>query len=442
MKDSVPESAEQLYSDAHQQRRKRSLEPTGTASKEKYMRGKTNLACNVGNIVLALQTEPELKGAFGYDEMLRAEVLLRPLFGDDPNFKRRPLTDTDITTVQAHLQWFGFPRLGKDTAHQAVDTYARENSFHPIRDYLNGLVWDGIDRLPEWLHAYAGAENTTYTQGIGRMFLIGMVARILRPGCKLDYLMIIEGDQGLLKSQMCAVLAGEYFSDHLPDITGKECSQHLRGKWLIEVAELRAYSRAAVDQFKEFLARDTERYRPPWGRKEIHEPRQCVFLGTTNKQLYLRDETGNRRFWPVKIRGIKLGCLQQDRDQLFAEAVWHFKNGEPWWPDADFERTAIATAQEDRYEVDAWEEPIRRYLDCLHEKKTTILQVALQALGYEAERPLMPRSKDEPQPARGTPINRLGPGDQRRIASVLIHLEWEPKRDMHERWWQPKARPK
>jgi predicted P-loop ATPase len=151
MKDSAAEteSAEQLYSDAHQQRRKRSQGlPTGTASKEKYMRGKTNLACNVGNIVLALQTEPELKGAFGYDEMLRAEVLLRPLFGDDLNFKRRPVTDTDITTVQAHLQWFGFPRLGKDTAHQAVDKYARENSFHPIRDYLNGLVWDGIDRLP------------------------------------------------------------------------------------------------------------------------------------------------------------------------------------------------------------------------------------------------------------------------------------------------------
>jgi predicted P-loop ATPase len=271
------------------------------------------------------------------------------------------------------------------------------------------------------------------------MFLIGMVARIMRPGCKLDYLMIIEGDQGLWKSKMCAVLAGEYFSDHLPDITGKECSQHLRGKWLIEVAELRAYSRAAIDQFKEFLTRDTERYRPPWGRKEIHEPRQCVFLGTTNKELYLRDETGNRRFWPVKIGTILLDCLQQDRDQLFAEAVWHFKNGETWWPDAEFERTTIAVEQEARYEVDAWEEPIRRYLDRLHEKRTTILQVALQVLDYEAERPLIPRSKDEPQPARGTPINRLGPNDQRRIASVLVHLGWEPKRDMRERWWQPKS---
>jgi predicted P-loop ATPase len=211
------------------------------------------------------QTKPELKGAFGFDEMLRTEMLLRPLFGEeDPNFKRRPVTDADVTAVQVHLQWYGFRRLGKDTTHQAVDKYARENSYHPLRAYLTGLEWDGIERLPEWLHAYLGADRNDYTARIGTMFPIGMVARIIRPGCKLDYMPVIEGDQGVWKSKMCSVLAGEYFSDQLPDITSKECSQHLRGKWLIEVAELRAYSRAAIDHFKEFLTRDTERYRPPW----------------------------------------------------------------------------------------------------------------------------------------------------------------------------------
>ena len=402
------------------------------------MHGKTSLACNAGNVLLALQTEPELKGAFGYDEMLRTEVLLRPLFADEPNFKPRPVTDIDVTAVQIHLQWYGFLRLGKDNTHQAVDKCARENSFHPIRDYLNGLEWDGVERLPEWLHAYTGAELSDYTRGIGTMFLIGMVARILRPGCKLDYMMTIEGDQGVWKSKMRSVLAGEYFSDHLPDITGKECSQHLRGKWLIEVAELRAYSRAAIDHFKEFLTRDTERYRPPWGRKEVLEPRQCVFIGTTNKDLYLRDETGNRRFWPVKIGVIKLDCLQQDRDQLFAEAVYRFRKGEPWWPDAEFERKTIADEQETRYEADVWEQPIADFLarlpegDLLRPKRTTILNVAIYALDFEDERPT---SKDEP---RGTPINRLTIPDARRIAAVLTHLDWVPKRKKNERWWEPK----
>jgi Virulence-associated protein E len=405
--------------------------------KGKYMHHKTELACNAGNVLLALQTEPELEGGFAYDEMLRAELLMRPLFDDDPRFKPRPLTDADVTAVQAHLQWFGFRKLSKDTTHQAIDKIARENSFHPVRDYLNGLEWDGMERLPEWLSTYLGAENNDYTRGIGTMFLIGMVARILRPGCQLNYMLILEGEQGTLKSTTCSVLAGEYFSDNLPDITSKECSQHLRGKWLVEVAELRAYSRAMIDHFKEFLVRDVERYRPPWGRKEVYEPRQCVFIGTTNKQLYLRDETGNRRFWPVKVGRIEIEHLRRDRDLLFAEAVWRFENGEQWWPTADFERDTIAAQQEARFEADAWEIPIRRYLDGLSPKRTTILQVATGALEFEGARPLV--VPGEPQPVRGTAINRLSPHDQHRIIACLTHLGWVPKRTMQGRWWEPKT---
>jgi predicted P-loop ATPase len=420
-------------------RRKRRAEPDnqGAASREKYMHIKTKLACNAGNILLALQTEPELMGAFAYDEMLRTEMLMHSLFANDPHFKPRPLTDADVTAVQAHLQWFGFPKLGKDTTHQAIGKVSRENAFHPVRNYLNGLEWDGIERLSEWLTTYLGAEKSKYVEGISAMFLIGMVARILRPGCRHNYMVILEGEQGTLKSTACSVLAGEYFSDNLPDITGKECSQHLRGKWLIEVAELRAYSRAMVDHFKEFLVRDVERYRPPWGRKEVHEPRQCVFVGTTNKQLYLRDETGNRRFWPVKVGAIEIDHLRRDRDQLFAEAVWRFKNGEQWWPTAEFERATIAAEQEARFEADAWETPIKRYLGGLLDKKTTVLQVALHALGYELERPPLVTNGD-PQLARGTPVNRLGKAEQIRIAAVLTHLGWVPKRNEKARWWEPK----
>jgi hypothetical protein len=422
----------------------RKTDPNGVdrlaAAKGKYMPKQIALACNVGNALLALQTEPDLKGAFGYDEMLRTEVLLRPLFADDPKFTVRPVTDADVTAMQTHLQWFGFRRLGKDITHQAVDKVARENSFHPLRDYLDGLGWDGVERLPTWLHTYLGAPQNNYTNRIGVMFLVGMVARILRPGCKMDYMLVLEGDQGTFKSTACAILAGDYFSDHLPNLSNKDASLHLRGKWLIEVAELRAYSRAAIDEFKEFLVRDIDRYRPPWGRKDVHEPRQCVFVGTTNKLNYLRDETGNRRTWPVKTGIIKPEDLRRDRDQLFAEAVGRFHCAETWWPDGKFERTEIAAEQDARYEADVWETPIAEFLDGVpHDltkpKRTTILGIAVGALNYEVEPPAA-RDPGEPIPPRGTPLNRCGPAEQRRIAAVLQRLGWVPKRDEHGRWWE------
>jgi predicted P-loop ATPase len=165
----------------------------------------------------------------------------------------------------------------------------------------------------------------------------------------------------------------------------------------------------------------------------VQELRQCVFIGTTNKSLYLKDETGNRRFWPVKTGEIKLDALRRDRDQLFAEAVNLYRRGFHWWPDAEFEREHIVPEQEARFEPDAWEQPIARYLAMLNEKKTTILEIATGALDYEIERAV---SKDE---IRGTPINRLTPNDQRRIIAILAHLEWQPKRNNRERWWEPKT---
>jgi predicted P-loop ATPase len=403
-----------------------------------YMLKFSDFACNVGNVLRALEREPELTNAFAYDEMLRAEVLLRPLFHNEPNFKPRPVTDADVTAVQTWLQWKGFRKLGPGATHEAVNKHARDHAFHPVRDYLNGLRWDGKPRLATWLHNHLGAEQNEYTEQIGTMFLIGMVARVLQPGCKLDYMPILEGGQGTTRSTVCAILAGEYFSDHLPPIKGKECSQHLRGKWLIEVAELRAHSGASADEFKEFLTRQVERYRPPWAKKEVHEPRQCAFIGTTNKDVYLHDETGNRRFWPVKAGEIDLDALRRDRDQQFAEAVNLYRGGVHWWPDADFEQHHIADEQETRFEADVWEPLIKRYLDCLHlPKRTSILHIAVNALEYETEPPLIIDPNDPPP--RKTPINRFGTTEQRRVTAILRHLGWVAKRTGRERWWEPKV---
>jgi len=371
----------------------------------------------LANAYIALQHDPAVRDALAYDEMACTAMLMHqighPIDGDVE--APRPLTDKDVDDIQKWLQHAGLGRIGREAVHSAVNCHARDHGYHPLRDYLANLSWDGKPRANVWLITKLGAENSDYVRAIGQMFLIAMVARIFEPGCKSDHMLVLEGPQGGLKSTACQMLAGEWFSDALPDITaGKEAAQHLRGKWLIEVAEMHAYSRAEASLLKHFISRQVERYRPAYGRIEVHEKRQCLFIGTTNKDAYLRDETGGRRFWPVKCGEIDIDRLAEDRDQLFAEAVNLYQAGVPWWPDRNFETEHIMPQQTERYEGDPWQQPISEHLTSV--RKTTVIAVAANALGMKTD--------------------RIGTADQRRIAAVLKLLGWEPKRDKHERWWE------
>jgi predicted P-loop ATPase len=374
----------------------------------------------LANALIALRNAPELKDAVGFDEMAVAAILEHEI-GDELGVDgggARELRDEDVGRITEWLQHAGLKRISSNIVHEAIRVRARERSSHPVREYLESLTWDGQLRTNVWLTTRLGAELNAYTQAIGEMFLVAMVARIFEPGCQADYMPVLEGPQGELKSTVCKVLAGEWFSDALPEISvGKDASQHLRGKWLIEVAEMHAMGRAESTLLKAFITRTHERYRPPWGRLEVIEPRQLMFIGTTNKETYLRDETGGRRFWPVKIGVIDIDSLREDRDQLFAEAVYLYRQGMQWWPDRQFERDHIQPQQDARYESDVWEEAIASFL--AGETLVTVGQVAKEALRFET--------------------SRISTADQRRITAVMEKLNWHRgKRVGIYRWWEPR----
>lgn len=368
---------------------------------------------NLANAATALECDAALSGAFVRDLMARATILVAPLPGADGDLPR-PVRDSDVSAVQRYLQGLGLPRIGRETINDAIDLVAEKQATHPIRDWLDGLQHDGRARLDSWLADYLGAARSPYADAIGRMFLVAMVARIFEPGCKADYALVLEGKQGVGKSAACRILGGAHFSDALPDIrSGKDVSQHLRGKWLVEIAELFAIGRADPEALKSFISREAEIYRPSYGRREVHEPRQCVFVGTTNKGAYLKDETGGRRFWPVKVGSINLDALARDRDQLFSEAVSTYRAGVKWWPERALEASIIAVEQDARFEDDAWRDPIERWLS--GRIKTTISECAVGALRFDQ--------------------TKLGTADTRRITAILDRLGWQNRRTMAGRFW-------
>jgi len=332
----------------------------------------------------------------------------------------RAVSDDDVSVIQRWMQTSGLKRIGEKIVGQAIEHVARQYPYHPVRAYLEGLEHDAEPRNHCWLSTYLGAERNAYNDAIGAMFLRAMVARILYPGCKADHMLILEGPQGELKSTACKILAWkpQYFSDSMPELTEhKECSIHLQGKWLIEISELHAFSRADNTQLKSFLSRTDEDYRPVYGTYNIRQPRQCVFIGTSNKDQYLRDETGGRRFWPVKCGAIDVEALAADRDQLLAEAVLEVRAGLPWWPDHEFEREHIKPEQDKRYEFDEWDNAVGDYLEAkLLTPTVTTAQIAKEAIGLEA--------------------NRLDMMAQKRIAAIMHRRGWKRAVRNSRRFWE------
>ena len=323
-----------------------------------------NLNCTVkpvlANAITAFRNAPEWSGVLARDEFAHVTVLQRPApwMKPDTAIPREWSPNDDVlATDWLHHQGIC---VASDVTGQAVEAVGREMPFHPVRAYLKDLVWDGTHRLESWLADYLGADPSPYAAAVGSRWMISAVARVFAPGCKADCCLILEGEQGIKKSTALRALAQPWFTDEIADLGSKDAALQTRGVWVIEIAELESLSRSDVGKIKAFMSRATDRFRPPYGKRPIDSPRQCVFAGSVNHGTYLRDETGGRRFWPVACKAavIDVDGLAACRDQLWAEATALYFDGKPWWLDSVALNREAAEEQADRYEGDPWDELI------------------------------------------------------------------------------------
>ena len=315
------------------------------------------------NVVAVLDQDTDWQGVLGWDAMASQVVKRKPppFPGGEPG----PWSDVDeIRTAVWIADRYDFNPHVNDV-RKAMLSAAHRAAFHPVRDYLATLTWDGTPRVGDWACVYLGAESSgetgAYALAAGRKWLISAVARVMRPGCKADNVLILEGPQGRLKSSALAVLAGEWFLDTPFNLHDRDRFTHIQGRWIIELAELDGFSRAESSAAKAFFSSSFDVYTPKYIAHAIEVQRQCVFGGTVNLGQYLHDRTGNRRYWPLRVGTIDLEALKRDRDQLWAEAQHLFAAGDKWWVEPH-EVKLFAAEQHTREMPDALEDLIAVYV--------------------------------------------------------------------------------
>ena len=368
---------------------------------------------NLKNAIIAFRHAPEWADRVAFDIFAdRLLLLAEPPWSQPGEFAARSVGDVDFIYATEWMQGAGIAISG-DITRDAMLAVGMERKFHPVRDYLSGLPAPRTARLNTWLVDYLGAEDTPYNRAVGRAFLVSAVARVMRPGCKVDTVLILEGRQGLRKSSALATLANGWFIDHMPDLTNKDAAMQMQGVWIVEFAELDKLSRIDANVAKRFVSTATDRFRRPYGRVTEDFPRQCVFAGTVNPGGvgYLRDETGNRRYWPVTCgigwdddQEADIAGLRAARDDLWSEALAAFNAGEAWWLSTS-EEHAQKQVSALRVAEDTWSERIRGYLGLRAE--VSIPDVLADCIRK--------------------PMERWTEGDQARVGRVLVSQGWTRK---------------
>jgi putative DNA primase/helicase len=380
--------------------------------------GATVLENHIVNVTEILAHDERWCGVIALNEFSQVVEIIKQPPHETPDghaWLNRPVTDADVIYITNWLAHQYRLMARPDTVGAAIGAVGHRNAYHPVREYLDSLVWDGTERLSHWLEDYCGATATSgsgsYIREVARKWMISAVARIYRPGCKADHVLILEGATGIKKSTLFSVLGSPWFTDHIAAMGSKDAALQVQGVWIIELAELDVMSRSEVGQVKAFLSVSFDRIRPPYGRTVMRYDRQCVFAGTVNHTDYLRDETGNRRFWPVRCANDRfdLEALAASRDQLWAEAVVAYRAGENWW--LEDERTA-REEQADRMQGDPWDGPVADYLAEVSRESGSLMRdrayVTLPGV----------------MKALQIPIERQGQSEGRRIVSILKRMGW------------------
>ena len=299
---------------------------------------------DVFNCLVVLKQDPSLKGKIRLDEFAHRLVVIGdlPWRGKD---ETPYWTDTDDACLR---NYFATKYLikGKGIIDDALQEVTQDNKFHPVREYLKGLTWDGECRLDNLFIDYIGAEDTDYIRAVTRKWMCGAVARVMDPGVKFDTAIVLYGSQGLGKSLILERLGRKWFNNSLVDIKTKDALEQIQGSWIVELAELAPTYKNDNEIVKAFISRTSDRFRSPYGRRTEEYPRQCVFAGSTNNLMFLKDRTGNRRFWPItgdKDRKTKNSWdLSKDEiDQLWAEAYHYWSEGEPLVLEGALEEEAL-----------------------------------------------------------------------------------------------------
>ena len=399
--------------------------------------GLGNIKKTIDNARVILENDPATKGKLGWDELFSGPVALGPLPWD-PSEGMRIWTDTDDHGAHAYLEHYGITARIVD---EASDLVMKQHVVNKVREYLESLKWDGVPRIDTLLIDYLGAADNIYTREVMRKTLAAAVMRGVKGGGKFDNMLILTGPQGKGKSTFIAKLAGDWFSDSLVTFDGKEAMELIQGTWINEVAELQAFNKSEVAAIKQFLSKQDDYFRPAYARKAVNHPRRCIMIGSSNSSDYLKDATGNRRFWPVDIWVTEPELsiwhdLDIDRDQIWAEAVQVWKDGESLFLTGEAAEIAF-NAQDSHREVDGREGRIMAFAAMDVPENWSVMDLNarrfwLSKEGHDGEK-LVPRDRicaaEIWCEALGGNLKELKKSDSRDINQILERIPGFQKSD-------------